>query len=106
MEFKDLSKKAIEIKDAYGNLNKAKGEKAWGVSAYAQGFAVDVGDLLRLMMARDGLRTIENIDEKIAHELADCLWSVIVIAGELNIDLEEEFLKTMGEIKERIEREK
>ena len=105
MEFRELIKKAIEIKDAYAQLNKQKGEKAWGVAEYAQGFVGDVGDLIKLVMAREGFRSYENVDKKLAHELADCLWSVIVIAEELDIDLELEFLKTMEKLERRISSE-
>lgn len=56
-------------------------------------------------MAKDGLRHIDNVDEKLAHELADCLWSVLVIADKYNVDIKEAFLKTMDELEGRIANE-
>jgi NTP pyrophosphatase (non-canonical NTP hydrolase) len=37
----------------------------------------------------------------LAHELADCLWSIIVIADEAGVDLEKAFFETMKEIELR-----
>ena len=86
MEFRILVQKAREIKAAYAELNKKKGEKNWGVAQYTQGLVGDIGDLMKLVMAKEGFRTYNNVDKKLAHELADCLWSIIVLADELSID--------------------
>ena len=61
-----------------------------------------MGDLVKLIIAKNNFRKIEAVDEKLAHELADCLWSVIIIADELGINLEDEFLRNMEKLKERI----
>jgi NTP pyrophosphatase (non-canonical NTP hydrolase) len=63
-----------------------------------QRFVGDVGDLAKLIMASRGNRALDNVDAKLGHEIADCLWSLIVIAQELGIDLEGEFLKTMDDL--------
>ena len=53
-------------------------------------------------MAKKGFRSYEDLDKKLAHELADCLYSIIVIADELGIELEKGFLETMSEIESKI----
>jgi NTP pyrophosphatase (non-canonical NTP hydrolase) len=102
MELRDLIKRAKEIQNAYNALNKRSGHKTWGASEYTQGLVGDVGDLMKLVMVKNNLRNGENIDRKLAHELSDCLWFIIVIANELGIDLEKEFLTTMTELEIRI----
>lgn len=57
---------------------------------------------MKIIMAKEGVRDIENVDEKLEHELADCLYSIFVLASNYNIDLEKSFLKTMNELKIRI----
>ena len=69
------------------------------------GFVGDVGDLSKIIMAKHGLRDMEEVDKKLAHELSDCLWSVIVLAYKYKIDLPNEFLKTMDELEIRIDSE-
>jgi NTP pyrophosphatase (non-canonical NTP hydrolase) len=50
-------------------------------------------------MAKQGLRAAKgDIDERLAHELSDCLWSVLVLAELYHVDLEAAFLRTMSEI--------
>ncbi len=101
MEFKQLIERAKEIRRVNAELSNSEGSKSWGLAERAQGFVGDVGDLAKLIMAKNGYRKYENLNKKLAHELADCLWSVIIIADEVGIDLEESFLNTMQEIESK-----
>jgi NTP pyrophosphatase (non-canonical NTP hydrolase) len=40
---------------------------------------------------------------RLEHELADVLWSVIVLANRCGVDLEQAFLRTMSEIESSLE---
>lgn len=102
MNFKDLSDKAMAVKQAYDELNAIEGNKKWTSAEYTQGFVGDVGDLVKLIMAKNNYRNIADVDKKVAHELADCLWSLMIIAKELDIDLEKEFVSTVDELTSRI----
>lgn len=108
MEFKEIIKKAKEIKEAYAYLNKVEGYKPWSLEEHVQGLVGDVGDLTKLMMASEGFRFSDenNIDAGMAKELADCLLSVIMIAVELNVDLEKEFLKNIKKLEDGISERK
>jgi NTP pyrophosphatase (non-canonical NTP hydrolase) len=68
----------------------------------AIGFVGDVGDLMKLVMAHAGVRTTADADSKLAHELADCLWAVLVLAWLYEINLEEIFIQTMSELEGHI----
>jgi len=50
------------------------------------------------MQAGEGVRAIENAQVKLAHQLADARWSVIVIAARCDVDLEGAFVETMDEL--------
>lgn len=67
-----------------------------------QGFVVDVGDLMKLVMAKGGAREVPEVDAKLAHELADCLWSVLVLARAYDVDLERAFTRTMDELEAKL----
>lgn len=98
MDLAALTQQAKEIKALYA----ARNEKQWSAAEYLQGFVGDVGNLSKLLMAHNGYRQIEGVDEKIKHELADCLWSVLILADELKIDLEGEFSKLVQDFKNKI----
>lgn len=102
MDFKQIQKRALEIRQQYNDLETKKNGKPWTNAQLMEGFVGDVGDLMKLIMAKEGIRDIDNLDEKLAHELADCLWSVLVLADKYNVNLEESFLKTMNQLEERI----
>lgn len=99
---KELMERAEEIRKQYEELNAKNGKEAWRIRDYAMGFVGDVGDLEKLVMAKENLRDIEDVDAKLGHELADCLWSILVIANYYNIDLDVSFTATMDTITERI----
>lgn len=106
MEFSKLSDRAIEIRSKYAELERMKYGREWTPAEIAQGFVGDVGELMELVMAKSGIREKADIDAKLAHELADCLWSILVLARKYDIDIEQAFVQTMSELDKRIENAK
>ena len=98
MEFSDLIQRALSIRKRYSEFEQQNYGTSWTNEELALGFVGDVGDLVKLVMAQSGRRTIPDAESKLAHELADCLWSVIVLADAHNIDLEDAFLKIMNDL--------
>lgn len=101
-DIRELLVRAQEVRQKYNELNAEDGHDAWGGKEYAMGFVGDVGDLLKIVMAKENLRRMDDVDAKLAHELSDCLWSVLVLAAHYGIDIEKEFLNTMDELDKRI----
>ena len=79
--------------------------RLWTNPEIAQGFVGDVGDLMKIIMAKEGIRETDNIDEKLGHELADCLYCIALLANNYGIDLEKTFLKTMDELEVKISKD-
>lgn len=98
MDFSQMTDLALIVRQQYANIEKKKYGKSWTTEQLALGFMGDMGELAKLMQAHAGFRQSKNLDAKISHELADCLWSIIVLAKELNIDLEQAFIQTMNEL--------
>ena len=101
MKLEELTQKAVEIRREYDRLNAQRGV-TWNEQDFMAGFVGDVGDLSKLIMAKQGLREIADVDVKLAHELADCLWSILIISNKYDIDLELEFSRNMSELRHRI----
>jgi NTP pyrophosphatase (non-canonical NTP hydrolase) len=102
MDFKKFSSRAEHIRNLYHTHNEKNGLKQWTAAEYAQGLAGDFGDLSKLILAKHGFREIADVEAKLEHELADMLWSILVIARELDVDLEASFLRTMNELESRM----
>jgi hypothetical protein len=98
----ELQKRALEVRQKYNDLNLKDGHSVWGAKDYAMGFVGDVSDLQKIIMAKEKMRRMDDIDSKLSHELADCFWSILVIAEHYEIDLEASFLKTMDDLDVRI----
>lgn len=103
MEFGELVKKTRKLKQAYAVLNRTEGYKTWGLQEHLQAFVGDVGDLQKLVLAKRGFSFSEkDTDQKLARELSDCLWAIITIADELEIDIEEQYLLTLENLENKI----
>ena len=53
-------------------------------------------------MAKDGLRNMESVDERLSEQLSDCFWSILIIAQKYNINIEKSFLRAMDKIERRL----
>jgi NTP pyrophosphatase (non-canonical NTP hydrolase) len=98
MDIETLSERAMEIRRRFAEFEKAKFAREWTKEEVMQGFVVDVGDLMKLVMAKSGIRDMEGVEKKLAHELSDCLWCVLVLSKLYGFDIGREFMKTMDEL--------
>ena len=104
-ELEDLTRAALRVHDLYDQLNlKARG-RVWTREEFMLGFVGDVGDLSKLVMAEEGARTMPGGRAALGHELADCLWAVLILAHKYDIDLAAEFTRTMAELDQAITRQ-
>jgi NTP pyrophosphatase (non-canonical NTP hydrolase) len=107
MTVDELSVRAMEIRKQFAELEKSRWGREWKVEDIALGLAGDVGDLVKLIQSKEGLRPpLEDIDARLAHELADCMWCLFVIANKYGLNLERAFMGTMAELEAWIERNK
>lgn len=96
MKFEEIIQRAKQIREKYAELEKKRDGKEWTKEQLMQGFLKDVSDLKTIL-------TSQKVDEsKLGHELADCLWSIIILAEKYNINLEETFIRTMNELEEKL----
>lgn len=104
MELSQLSDRAMQIRQCFAAHEQRRTGRTWTREEIMQGFVGDVGDLMKLVMAKAGARRVDGVDAKLAHELSDCLWSVLVLARLYDVDLEQEFLKTMADLETKLPR--
>lgn len=101
--FAELSAEAWSLRQAYERLETARYGRSWTREEVALGFVGDVGDLMKLVQAAEGVRAIEGGKDLLAHELSDCLWSVMVLARLYDIDLESSYRETMAKLRSSVE---
>lgn len=62
--------------------------------------ATDVGDLARLVAAKQGIRPApDDLDAGLAHEVSDCLWAVFVIAAKVGVDVPSAYADGMADLR-------
>lgn len=81
MDFAEMSGRARDVRALYAEWEVRRDGRAWSVTELMNGFTGDVGDLAKLIGAHTGSRPgPADLPTALGHELADCLWSVLVIA--------------------------
>jgi NTP pyrophosphatase (non-canonical NTP hydrolase) len=98
MDLGELQEQAVRIHDLYDELNRRERGRVWTREEFMLGFVGDVGDLAKLVMAQEGAREVPGGRAALEHELADCLWSVLILAYRYGVDLEDAFGRTMKEL--------
>jgi NTP pyrophosphatase (non-canonical NTP hydrolase) len=100
--FREVQERALAVGRRYAEVERSSYGREWSGEDLALGLVGDVGDLVKLVQTKEGVRSTENVDERLAHELADCLWSVLVLADRYGVDLERAFAGTMDELEARL----
>jgi NTP pyrophosphatase (non-canonical NTP hydrolase) len=100
-----LQLEALKIKNLYDEMNLKQRARTWTNEEFMLGFVGDVGDLAKLVMAQEGAREIPGGLAALGHELADCLWSVLVLSHVYGIDLAGEFQQTIRMLTNHIQSE-
>ena len=102
MEFQNMIDRALMVRKYYEEKEKQLYGSSWSTEEIMLGFLGDVGDLAKLVVAGKGKRNIPNTKEKLEHELADCLWSIIVLSKLHDVDLEYSFTQTMHDLENHL----
>jgi NTP pyrophosphatase (non-canonical NTP hydrolase) len=103
MEFSEMQEQARAVRRRYAQEETRRYGRSWTPEEFMLGFLGDVGDLAKLVQGKAGVRPREDLDQALAHELADCLWSVLVLADNYGVDLETAFTGTMRELTDYLE---
>ena len=93
-----MQDRARAVRARYAEAEARSYGRSWTSEELMLGFLGDVGDLAKLAQGKEGVRPREGLDTAVAHELADCLWSVINLADAYGVDLEAAFTATMDDL--------
>ncbi|MBW2415424.1 MAG: nucleotide pyrophosphohydrolase [Deltaproteobacteria bacterium] len=100
MRLTEATESARQVRDLLARLETRRHGRPWNLAEIALGFVGDVGDLAKLVQGAGGVRDIPDLSSRLSHELADCLWCVLVLADQLDVDIETAFTDTMRQLTE------
>ena len=104
MHLEDIIARARHVRSLYEKYERENYGREWSTAEIVLGLMGDLGDLAKLIQAHLGIRgtrPAQEIEAELAHELADCLWSILVLSDKLQVNLEDAFVATMDELEER-----
>jgi NTP pyrophosphatase (non-canonical NTP hydrolase) len=104
MTLLELTQQARSLRARFDTAARQHHRPVWTRSELMQGFVGDVGDLTKLVMAKENLRPAPSgdLEARLEHELADCLWSVLVLADEYGVDLSAAFAEMITKTTTRL----
>lgn len=98
-----MQTEARAVRERYAAWEVERYGRAWTPQEIALGFVGDVGDLAKLVQGKAGVRPRADLDDALAHELADCLWAVLTLADTYAVDLETSFTATMRDLRAHLD---
>jgi NTP pyrophosphatase (non-canonical NTP hydrolase) len=103
MELQEMQAKARAVRAMYAEVETDRYGRSWTAEEIMLGFLGDVGDLAKLVQGKAGVRPRDDLDAALAHELADCLWSVLTLADTYGVDLQAAFDDTMQALADHLQ---
>ncbi|WP_223305056.1 MazG nucleotide pyrophosphohydrolase domain-containing protein [Cellulomonas sp. B6] len=100
-----MGARAVAVRELFARRAADASTRPWTTEEVMLGFVGDVGDLAKLVQGKEGVRERADLDAALAHELADCLWSVLVLADAYDVDLPAAFDATMDDLTARLSRD-
>lgn len=100
----DARDQALEVRKLYEILEERFNGKTWSMHELQIGFANDVGNIGRLLLAEEGTWNIDgDARAELEHKLSETMWWVFVLADKLNIDITAVYPQTMEKIQAALE---
>ncbi|MGH7157837.1 MAG: hypothetical protein ACREGD_02040 [Candidatus Saccharimonadales bacterium] len=100
-----MQRKALVIANSYDGINRLAGRKTWDLNDYMDGLVGDIGDLMKALMAVRNRRKMSEAEKKVEHELADVMFSILLLYKFFQLDPAESFMKQMAVLEERLSSE-
>lgn len=98
MDVAEISAETRRTRARFAQFEVSRYGRAWTPEEIMLGLVGDVKDLAKLVQSAAGVRAIPDLDDKSAHEIADCLWAVFALAQAHQVDLEAAFTSTIGQL--------
>ena len=102
MEFQKILVRAMQVRRLYEEKEKELYGSPRTMEEIAAGFTADASNLEKLIGAQNGKRKILNSRDMLEHQLANCLWSLIVISNDHGVDLEKSFFIEMDRLEKHL----
>jgi NTP pyrophosphatase (non-canonical NTP hydrolase) len=103
MTIHDLQALGTKIDSAYIQSGEEKQYKTRTPLVYCGFLLTDLGELVEQVMAHEKYRDGEDVKAKIEHELADCLWALLMLAKHLDVDIEKAYSEMIRVVEKRQE---
>jgi len=103
MDLDNMISEGLRIRQKYDDWAVKNNVRKWGLLERTTGLVTDIGELTEYVMVHMGYRGGENNQEKLKHEICDCIYSLICIADYVGVDIKKEFPNLIEELDRRLD---
>lgn len=96
MLLEELEKRSSAIRQAYHELEISHHQKQWSIEEDLLALTNDIGNLVRLVMTKQG-RYYDETPYSLEQKLAENIWWLVSLSQRLEIDLQAELEKFLSE---------
>ncbi|MEM9606987.1 MAG: MazG nucleotide pyrophosphohydrolase domain-containing protein [Actinomycetota bacterium] len=103
----ELARRAADVREGFAEFERSTYGSEWSIQELLLGLVVDVGDLIGAVQRVEGRRPSSDGSadrSALEHELADCLWVLLVVAQRYDVDLGAVFGRTMDQLEDWLAR--
>jgi NTP pyrophosphatase (non-canonical NTP hydrolase) len=98
MDLKALTKKTMQVNKQFKNW------KSWDTKTRFVDLIEEIGELANAILTKEKAKGSKPGRQKegFKDSLCDCLYDILILAAEHNVDLEKEYLTMLSDLKKRI----
>ncbi len=95
----------MKLNEAVEQTRKVKDQmpgEPWGIYQRFNDLVEETGELANAIQVKEGWKTKNRAKAELVDSVCDVLYSILLVADHYEIDLEKEYPKVLGELKQRI----
>lgn len=96
MNIEEVENRSMKIREAYHKLEEEYHSSKWTIEEDALAFLTDAALVGRLTMSNQN-RWPDETDNTLEHKISECIWWLMVLSKEMNIDIENSLQKFLTE---------
>jgi len=89
-----VADQARTVRTGFARFEDRRYRREWTPEEVMLGLVGDWGDHGKLVQGKAGVRDTADLDTKLGHELADCLWAILTLADCYAVNREAAFSST------------
>ena len=105
VKYSDIVNIVMETRTLLENFEQKSVGKKWGNEELLIGLMTDIGDLARLILAKEGFRSAKkDLEKQLRHEIAACFWAIVVLSEKYKVNIPQALQEMSIDLKKKLKK--